>query len=333
MTKTGLLLEDNKVGVNQILPHRHPIAWQMYLDACKNNWMPTEVPMLKDRENWNKEGAITDDERLVIKRCLGFFASSESLVSNNLFYLQYHITDPECRQYMARQMFEECLHNHTIVYICDSLNLDIRDVYNAHASIPSIKAKDDFLMRATSDLASLDTSTLEGKRQLYKDAFIYWVICEGVFFFSGFAMLLFLSKKVPGISEQIKYTLRDESLHIAFGSYILNTLIRQYPDIMDPDFENELYRLLTEAVNLEVRYAKDVLPNGIVGLNSDMFLNYMRFIANRRLTNINLQPQYPFDANNPFPWMDEVINVRTQTNFFERTVTDYQHRGALQDDF
>jgi len=332
INKTGLLLEGNKVGVNQILPHRHPYVWQLYLDSLKNNWVPTEVPMIKDRENWSKEGLITDDERLVIERCLGFFASSESLVSNNLFYLQYHITDPECRQYMARQMFEECLHNHTIVYICDSLNLDPNRIYEAYVSIPAIKAKDQFLMAVTSDLSKVDTNTLEGKKKLFLDAFVYWVICEGIFFFSGFAMLLFLSRKIPGIAEQIKYTLRDESIHIAFGNYVLNTIKTQYPEIMDEDLRGSMLALLGTAVDLEVQYAKDVLPNGIVGLNADMFSSYMKYIANRRLSNLGFTEQYQ-DAHNPFPWMDEVINVRTQTNFFERTVTDYQHRGALQDDF
>lgn len=334
MNKTGLLLEGSGVGVNQILPHRHPAVWQMYLDGCANNWMPTEVPMTKDRENWTKEGAITDEERLVILRCLGFFAGSESLVSNNLFHLQNHITDPECRQYMARQMYEECLHNHTIVYVCDSLNLKIDEVYNAYQSVPSIKAKDDFLMSVTGSIAEsgFNTESLEGKKKLFKDAFLYWIVCEGTFFFSGFAMLLFLAKKVPGIAEQIRYTLRDESIHIQFGTYVLNTLMQQYPDIMDEGMETYLKSLLDEAVQLEIQYAHDVLPKGIVGLNADMFVNYMKFIANRRLQSLGFDPMYE-GASNPFPWMDEVINIRPQTNFFERTVTEYQSSSVLKDDF
>lgn len=334
VNKSGLLLDGSSVGVNQILPHRHPEVWQMYLDGCANNWMPTEVPMTKDRENWNKIGAITDEERKVILRCLGFFAGSESLVSNNLFHLQHHITDPECRQYMARQMYEECLHNHTIVYVCDSLNLRIEEVYDAYQSIPSIKAKDDFLMQMTGSISSpgFNTDTTEGKKALFKDAYLYWIICEGTFFFSGFAMLLFLAKKVPGIAEQIRYTLRDESIHIKFGTYVLNTLTNQYPEIMDNDMKEFMKSALDKAVELEVQYAHDVLPKGIVGLNADMFVNYMKFIANRRMQSLGFEEMY-YGATNPFPWMDEVINIRPQTNFFERTVTEYQSRGVLQDDF
>ena len=277
---------------------------------------------------------MSEDERLVIKRCLGFFAGSESLVANNLMTLSQYITDPECRQYMARQMYEECLHNHTVVYICDSLDLDIGEVYEAYQTVPSIKAKDDFLMEVTGGLksANIDTSTIEGKRELYTAAFTYWIVCEGTFFFSGFAMLLALSDKIPGIAEQIQYTLRDESIHIKFGTTLLNKIREQNPDLMTDKFETELTEVLKRAVELEIEYAKDVLPRGILGLNSEMFVEYMQFIANRRLENLNMKYRYDSD-NNPFPWLSEVIDIRKQKNFFETRVIDYQDESALVDDF
>ena len=144
--KTGKIFGADSTGVNQILPHKNKWAWDLYKQGKNNNWNPEEVPMVKDIQNWKKKDIITDDEKLLIKRCLGFFAGSESLVGNNLFTIFKHVTDPECRQYIARQLYEECLHNDTIVYICDSLDLDINEVYEAYESIPSIKAKDDFLM-------------------------------------------------------------------------------------------------------------------------------------------------------------------------------------------
>jgi ribonucleoside-diphosphate reductase beta chain len=292
--------------------------------------------MTKDVQNWKSspDDALSEDERLVIKRCLGFFAGSESLVANNLMTLSKYITDPECRQYMARQMYEECLHNHTVVYICDSLDLDIGEVYEAYQTVPSIKAKDDFLIQVTGGLneANIDTSTLEGKRELYKAAFTYWVVCEGTFFFSGFAMLLALSDKIPGIAEQIQYTLRDESIHIKFGTTLLNKIREQNPDLMTDKFETELTEVLKQAVELEIKYAQDVLPRGILGLNSEMFVEYMQFIANRRLENLNMKYRYDSD-NNPFPWLSEVIDIRKQKNFFETRVIDYQDESALVDDF
>jgi len=334
--KTGELLGKETEGVNQILPHKHKWAWDLYEQGVKNNWVPTDVPMTKDVQNWKSspDDALSEDERLVIKRCLGFFAGSESLVANNLMTLSKYITDPECRQYMARQMYEECLHNHTVVYICDSLDLDIGEVYEAYQTVPSIKAKDDFLIQVTGGLneANIDTSTIEGKRELYKAAFTYWVVCEGTFFFSGFAMLLALSDKIPGIAEQIQYTLRDESIHIKFGTTLLNKLREQYPDIMTDKFETELTEVLKRAVDLEIEYAQDVLPRGILGLNSEMFVEYMQFIANRRLENLNMKYRYDSD-NNPFPWLSEVIDIRKQKNFFETRVIDYQDESALVDDF
>ena len=184
--KTGQIIGSESTGVNQILPHKNLWAWTLYKQGKNNNWNPEEIPMTKDAQNWKSNDAITDDEKLLIRRCLGFFAGTESLVGNNLFTLFKYITDPECRQYMARQMYEECLHNDTIVYICDSLDLDINDVYEAYENVPSIKAKDDFLMDITGHLNGLnvDSSTPEGVREIIKAAFMYWIVCEGTFIWS-----------------------------------------------------------------------------------------------------------------------------------------------------
>lgn len=332
--KTGAILGTESTGVNQILPHKNLWAWTLYKQGKNNNWTPEEIPMIKDVQNWKDNNVITDDEKLLIRRCLGFFAGTESLVGNNLFTLFRYITDPECRQYMSRQMYEECLHNDTVVYICDSLDLDINDVYEAYENVPSIKAKDDFLMGITGQLNSLDidTSTPEGVREVIKAAFMYWVVCEGTFFFSGFAMLLALSDKIPGIAEQIQYTLRDESIHIKFGVSLLNKIRDQHADVWDDDLDAELTDYLKQAVDLEIQYAKDVLPTGILGLNADMFVDYMQFIANRRLESLNMSFRYDSDKN-PFPWLSETIDLDKQKNFFESKVTEYQNAGALDDDF
>ena len=110
-----------------------------FLKKLANNWMPTEIRYCNDIKQW-KNNEITEDEKLLVKRCLGFFAGSESLVGNNLLLSAFrYVTDAECRQYILRQAFEESLHNLTIVYICDSLDLDIDEVYAAYENIPSIK--------------------------------------------------------------------------------------------------------------------------------------------------------------------------------------------------
>jgi len=211
------MLDDNVGIVNQILPHKNKWAWDLYITSLANNWVPSTIDMAEDIKQWNN-GEMTEDEKLLTRRCLGFFAGSESLVSNNLLINVYkYITDAECRQYLGIQIKEELIHNHTIVYICDTLNLDIHEVYEAYSSIPAIKAKDDYLIKVTTDLDELkktSPSDLEMKRAILNNLIIYYLVCEGCLFYSGFAMLLALKQqnKMTGICLQITYTLTDECL-------------------------------------------------------------------------------------------------------------------------
>lgn len=336
MSKTGLLLSDDVAGVNQILPHKHQFAWDLFLKGVANNWSPAEINMSTDVKQW-KDGSLTSDEKLLVKRCLGFFAGSESLVGNNLLLTVFRwINDAECRQYVLRQAYEESLHNWTVVTCCDSFGLKVADVYEAYLNIPSIKAKDDFLIGITSDINRMDfsTKTADGKRELLRNLITYYIVCEGTFFFSGFAMLLALGRqnKLPGLSDQIRYTLRDESLHIKFGTYLINTIKEQSPSVWTKKFEEETVEHIKKAVELEIAYAHDVLPRGILGLNAEMFVEYMKYIGNRRLESIGVEFRFDSDKN-PFPWLSEVIDMGAMTNFFERKVKDYQNSGSLQDDF
>jgi ribonucleoside-diphosphate reductase beta chain len=334
--KDGLILGEEIAGVNQILPHKHPFVWDLFLKGVANNWSPSEVNMNDDVDQW-KNGSLTPDEKLLVKRCLGFFAGSESLVGNNLLLtVARWVTDPECRQYILRQAYEESLHNWTVVTCCDSFSLKVSDVYEAYLNVPSIKAKDDFLIEITANVSKQDftTRTAEGKKEFLRNLVTYYIVCEGIFFFSGFAMLLALGRqnKLPGLSDQIRYTLRDESLHIQFGTYLINSIKEQHPSIWTKKFEEETVKHIKKAVELEISYAHDVLPRGILGLNADMFINYMQFIGNRRLEGIGIDFRFESDEN-PFPWLSEVVDTRAMTNFFERKVKDYQQSGSLVDDF
>ena len=334
--KDGLILGDEIAGVNQILPNKHKQVWDLFQKGVANNWSPSEINMSDDIAQW-KGDALTKDEKLLVKRCLGFFAGSESLVGNNLLLtVARWVTDAECRQYILRQAYEESLHNWTVVTCCDSYNLKVSEVYEAYLNVPSIKAKDDFLMEITTDVNRPDFSTksVEGKKEFLRNLVSYYIVCEGTFFFSGFAMLLALGRqnKLPGLSDQIRYTLRDESIHIQFGTYLINTIKEQNPSVWTKKFEKETVDHIIKAVELEIDYAKDVLPRGILGLNADMFIDYMQYIGNRRLEGIGID--YRFDSDkNPFPWLSEVVDTAAMTNFFERKVKDYQNSGSLEDDF
>ncbi|MBO0892138.1 MAG: ribonucleotide-diphosphate reductase subunit beta, partial [Acidothermales bacterium] len=131
-----------RADVNQLLPLKYTWAWQKYLAGCSNHWMPTEVSMQADIAMWKSSGGLSDDERLMLRRNLGFFATSESLVANNIVLAVYrHLTNPECRQYLLRQAFEEAVHTHTFQYICESLGLDEGELFNMYREVPSITDK------------------------------------------------------------------------------------------------------------------------------------------------------------------------------------------------
>jgi ribonucleoside-diphosphate reductase beta chain len=329
------ILSGDLAIVNQLRPSIYPWAYDLFLKGQANNWVPNEVQMSKDIEQWKAKDVLTDDERLLLKRCLGFFAGSESLVANNLLLGIFRVvSDAECRQYIIRQTYEEAVHNQTIAYISDSLGLDVQEIYEAYKLIPSIKAKDDFLMSITSDMGrpGFDVTTPEGKREAIRNLISFYVICEGIFFYSGFAMLLSFGRqgKMPGIAEQIQYSIRDESNHVLFGISLISTIIEQEPEIWNEEFQNETVEHVRKATELEIAYAKDVLPRGVLGLNAEMFIEYMQFIANRRLGMLWL-PTLFTASKNPFMWMTETIDLGKQKNFFETRVTEYSI--GIRDDF
>jgi len=325
------ILNCNAVDVNQLMPLKYTWAWEHYLNGCANHWMPTEVSMQRDIELW-KSNELSDDERLVILRNLGFFATGESLVGNNIVLAIFkHVTNAECRQYLLRQAFEEAIHTHTFHYIVTSLNLDEREIFNMYNEIPSIKAKDDFEMRFTGSIMADDfnTDTVENVRTFLRNLVGFYVIMEGIFFYSGFAMILNFGRnnQMIGIAEQFQYILRDESIHLNFGIDLINQIKLENPEAWDADFEAELLEMIEEAVELEIAYAEDCLPNGILGLNAALFRDYVQFIADRRLERIGMERRY--DSKNPFAWMSEAIDLPKEKNFFETRVTEYQTGGTL----
>lgn len=326
------LLNCNQVDVNQLMPIKYSWAWEHYLNGCANHWMPSEVPMAHDIALW-KSGKLSADERLVIMRNLGFFATAESLVGNNLVLAIFrHVTNAECRQYLLRQAFEEAVHTHTFLYIVDSLGLDEREIFNMYHEIPAIARKDAFEIRLTEALSdpNFSTDTLQGKQEFVRNLIGYYVIMEGIFFYSGFVMVLSFHRRnlMTGVGEQFQYILRDETIHLNFGIDLINGIKTEQPEIWTPEFQAEIYAMIDEAVELEIAYARDCLPQGVLGLNAGLFEQYVGYIADRRLERIGLSPRY--GGSNPFPWMSETIDLTKEKNFFETRVTEYQAGAALQ---
>ncbi|MEO8037474.1 MAG: ribonucleotide-diphosphate reductase subunit beta [Betaproteobacteria bacterium] len=331
-------VEDKRVingtaDVNQLVPFKYKWAWEKYLSGCANHWMPQEVNMSRDIATWKDPNGLTDDERLLVKRNLGFFVTADSLAANNIVLGTYrHITAPECRQYLLRQAFEEAIHTHAYQYIVESLGLDEGEIFNAYHEVASIREKDQFLIPFIETLTDpqFETGTPESDRELLKSLIVFSCIMEGLFFYVGFVQILALGRqnKMTGAAEQYQYILRDESMHCSFGVDLVNTIKLENPHLWTAEFREEIRVLMQKGVELEYRYAEDTMPRGVLGLNAPMFKEYLRFVANRRCQQIGLDPLYP-GATNPFPWMAEMIDLKKEKNFFETRVIDYQTGGAL----
>ena len=331
LAKDKRLINCNAVDVNQIMPMKYSWAWEHYLNGCANHWMPTEVPMGADIDLW-KSNSLSPDERRVIMRNLGFFSTAESLVANNIVLAIFkHVTNPEARQYLLRQAFEEAIHTHTFHYIVESLSLDEGEVFNMYNEIETIRNKDQFEMQLTEDILNpnFSTDTPEGIQKFLENLIGFYIIMEGIFFYSGFVMILSFHRqnKMTGIGEQFQYILRDETIHLNFGIDLINGIKEENPHVWTPKFQDHIVSIIRHAVELEIAYAKDCLPQGVLGLTAPMFTEYVQHIADRRLERIGLTPIY--NSPNPFPWMSETIDLGKEKNFFETRVNEYQSSANL----
>lgn len=323
-----------RADLNQLVPFKYLWAWEKYLSACANHWMPNEINMAADIALWKSVDGLTEAERRIIKRNLGFFSTADSLVANNLVLAVYrHITNPECRQYLLRQAFEEALHTHAYQYIIESLGLDEAEVFNMYRELPSVATKAAWALPYTQSLgdSQFRTGTPETDQRLLRDLIAFYVIFEGIFFYVGFTQILSMGRrnKMTGTAEQFQYILRDESMHMNFGIDVINQIKIENPNLWTPAFQQEMVNLIKEGVDLEYQYAIDTMPTGILGMNAEMFKEYLHFIANRRLAQIGLPEQYP-GAENPFPWMSEMLDLKKEKNFFETRVIEYQAGGTLK---
>ncbi|WP_192036098.1 ribonucleotide-diphosphate reductase subunit beta [Halomonas sp. YLGW01] len=322
-----------RADLNQLVPFKYEWAWQKYLDGSANHWMPQEVNMNADIALWKSADGLTADERRIVERSLGYFSTADSLVANNLVLAVYRlITNPECRQYLLRQAFEEAIHTHAYQYCVESLGMDEGEVFNMYREVPSVAAKSAWSLKHTQSLSRPDfqTGTPETDQELLRNLIAFYCVTEGIFFYCGFSQILSMGRrnKMTGVAEQFQYILRDESMHLNFGVDMINQIKIENPHLWTPEFQDEVTQMILEGTELEIAYARDTMPRGVLGMNAAIMEEYLHFICNRRLAQIGLKEQFP-GAKNPFPWMSEIIDLRKEKNFFETRVTEYQVGGAL----
>tara|TARA_X000000950_G_scaffold80218_2_gene100910 strand:+ start:1737 stop:2951 length:1215 start_codon:yes stop_codon:yes gene_type:complete len=324
---------NSRADVNQLVPFKYDWAWQKYLDGSANHWMPQEINMTADVALWKDKNGLTEDERRIVMRNLGFFSTADSLVANNIVLSVYkHITNPECRQYLLRQALEEAIHTHAYQYVIESLGMDEGEIFNMYKEIPSVAKKAAWALPFTKSLSdqTFETGTEENDKILLRNLIAFYCVLEGIFFYCGFTQILSMGNrnKMTGTAEQFQYILRDESMHVNFGIDMINQIKLENPNLWDEEMQKEAETMILQGTQLEIEYAQDTMPKGILGMNSEMMAEYLHFIANRRLTQIGLNEAFP-NASNPFPWMSEIMDLRKEKNFFETRVIEYQTGGAL----
>ena len=322
-----------RADLNQLVPFKYDWAWQKYLDGSANHWMPQEVNMTADIALWKSNDGLTEDERTIVMRNLGFFSTADSLVANNLVLAIYRlITNPECRQYILRQSFEEAIHTHAYQYCIESLGMDEGEIFNMYREIPSVAKKASWGLKYTKEISDpgFVTGTDETDKLLLKNLIAFYCVLEGIFFYCGFTQILSMGRrnKMTGTAEQFQYILRDESMHLNFGIDMINQIKIENPHLWDEQMRQEAAQMILEGTELEIQYARDTMPRGILGMNAGMMEEYLQFIANRRLVQIGLEEEFE-GATNPFPWMSEIMDLRKEKNFFETRVIEYQTGGAL----
>jgi ribonucleoside-diphosphate reductase beta chain len=246
---------NGKTDVNQLVPFKYKWAWEKYLSSCANHWMPQEVNMTRDIALWKDPNGLSEDERRIVKRNLGFFVTADSLAANNIVLGTYrHITAPECRQFMLRQAFEEAIHTHAYQYIVESLGLDEGEIFSAYHEIKSIRDKDEFLLPFIEVIMDpqFKTGTPQTDQTLLKSLIVFACLMEGLFFYVGFTQILALGRqnKMTGAAEQYQYILRDESMHCNFGIDLINQLKLENPQLWTPEFKAEIRSLFEQAVDL-----------------------------------------------------------------------------------
>jgi ribonucleoside-diphosphate reductase beta chain len=315
-----------------VLPLKYHEAYRIYKQMKANHWEPDVIDMTKDCNQWNSD-ALSPKERWIVEMGVGYFSAAEGIVGDSVLHvIEDNLTAAELKHASLRQIAEESIHMDSLLHIIGSLNIDIDEVTAKFQDIPSIRKKNAFITRHMPELKrGMDLTQTVDKQKFAKAIFGITQVMEGTQFYALFAMILSIHRqnKMTGIGQMFQYTLRDESNHIALGRYLLEQLVKENPDIWTPEFREELVAFMAEGVELEKEFVRDCLPEDAVGMSLGEFLSYVDYNADRRLAGLGL-PTLSNVKENPFLWLDEVIFLKKEKNFFETRVTEYQTSGSVQ---
>lgn len=315
-----------------VLPLKYHEAYRIYKQMKANHWEPDVIDMTKDCAQWNSN-QLSARERWIIEMGVGYFSAAEGIVGDSVLHvIEDNLTAAELKHASLRHIAEESIHMDSLLHIIGSLNIDLDEVTAKFQDIPSIRKKNEYITKHMPELKmGIDLTITENKQKFAKALFGITQVMEGTQFYALFAMILSLHRqnKMTGIGQMFQYTMRDETNHIALGRYILEKLIEENPDIWTEEFRQELIEFMREGVELEKEFVMDCLPEDIVGMTQKDFHDFVDYNADRRLTSLGL-PRLSNVKINPFQWLEEVIFLKKEKNFFETRVTEYQTSGSMK---
>lgn len=322
-----------------VMPLKYKWAYDLYRDMEANHWVPQEIPMYDDIQQWSDSKVLNERERNIIRLGIGYFCSAEGIVGDCAQTLiRENLTAPELKMAVGRHVQEENIHTESLLYMISSLRINPHEMAALFLSVPSVIQKNRLITKNIPDLRrDIDLTNTKNKQTFARLIFGITQVMEGTQFFGLFLPLLHLMRngKMPGIGQMFRYTLRDESNHIELGRRIFLALIEENPDIMTPEFKKELVSFMKEGVDAEIAFVDDLLPQAIAGLSPDELKQFVRYNANRRLLALGWEPiddgKGKFVLENPFPWSSEIIYLKKNENFFETKVTEYGKVSNLQE--
>jgi ribonucleoside-diphosphate reductase beta chain len=307
-------------------PMKYPQFYEMYRSAIRNTWTVEEVDFSLDTSDLKSK--MSDADRHLIHRLVAFFATGDTIVSNNLVLNLYqHINSPEARMYLSRQLYEEALHVQFYLTLLDTYIPEPSERNKAFAaieSIPSIAAKGEFCFKWIDSIQNLNRlETREHRRQFLLNLICFAACIEGLFFFAAFAYVYYLRSRglLHGLASGTNWVFRDESGHMAFAFEVVRTVREQEPDLFDDEMRMQVEAMLEDAIACETLFAQDVLSGGVAGLSVTDMRQYLEYCADQRLVQLDMPKKY--GSKNPFDFMD-LQDVQELTNFFERRVSSYQ---------
>lgn len=309
-------------------PVKYQWAMDLYDQAVANTWFPNEIQLAQDLSDWKK---MSDEERHALEFLMSYFNPNELLVNKALAFGVYpYVNAAECHLYLAKQMWEEANHCMTFEYVLETFPIDRDKAYAAHVETPSMARKEEFetkfIKRMTED--TIDITTTEGKKDFVRNLVAYNIILEGIWFYSGFMVALSFRQRnlLRNFGSLIDWVVRDESLHLKFGINLILTVLEENEDLQTEEFAAEIKQMILDGVDMEEQYNKDLLPNGILGLNADYINQYVKYLADRRLEELGFEPHY--NVSNPAKWMAAANDTLQLVNFFEAQNTSYEVNGA-----